>query len=265
MPDDYYVLQRSGEEIEELLDKADSATGAVRYDAAQTLTDAQKQQARGNIAAAPSGGGVMETVLEVSASSASESYDTFCAKLDAVLATMPSASVKFLRVYPPQYYGFGSDICALFKDSNDYAAVYTIGSYNKNRQGFRMIKYKRDSSDPAGQWDPLEYINPPMQLGVEYRITERYLGKPVYVKVVNCGQISDGKEIEHGISNMDYCISAQGLMSGMALPQIINHDLSSTWSAYISQVTKTKIRFECGTSVVGNNIAAVLKYTKTTN
>lgn len=52
MPDDYYVSQYSGEEIDDLLGKAGSATGAVRYDAAQTLTDEQKQQARGNIAAA---------------------------------------------------------------------------------------------------------------------------------------------------------------------------------------------------------------------
>lgn len=192
MPESYYVSQYSGEEIDDLLGKAGSATGAVRYDAAQSLTDAEQAQARGNIAAASSGGGVMETVLEVSASSASESYDTLCAKLDAVLATMPAASVKFLRVYPPQYYGSGSDMCALFKNTNDYASVYTIGSYNNDKQGFRMIKYKRDSSDPAGQWDPLEYINPPMQLGVEYRTTERCLGKPVYVKAIDFGAVAVG-------------------------------------------------------------------------
>lgn len=184
----------------------------VRYDAAQTLTDAQKQQARANIAAAPSGGGVMETTLEVDASSASESYDTFCAKLDEVLATMPSRSVKFLRVYPPQYYGFGSDMCALFKNTNDYASVYTIGSYNEERQGFRMIKHKRYTSDPAGHWDPLEYINPEMKLGVEYRTTERFLGKPVYVKVVDCGNLpnADIKSVSIGTSGLEKVIDISG-------------------------------------------------------
>lgn len=49
MPDDYYVSQYSGEEIDERLT---AAHNAVRYDAAQTLTDAQKTQARANIAAA---------------------------------------------------------------------------------------------------------------------------------------------------------------------------------------------------------------------
>ena len=168
------------------------ASNFVRYDAAQSLTDTQKTQARGNIGAAPSGGGVMESASSVEALSASESYDTFCAKLDEILVTMPVPSVKFLQVYPPQYYGYGQDMCALYKASNDYASAYTIGSYNSNTPGFRMIKHKIDSSDPAGIWDPLEWVNPPMQLGVEYRTTERFLGKPVYVKAINFGAVAVG-------------------------------------------------------------------------
>lgn len=39
------------------------------------------------------------------------------------------------------------------------------------------------------QWGPWEYINPFMMLGVEYRTTERYLGKPVYVKTINMGNL----------------------------------------------------------------------------
>ncbi len=38
-------------------------------------------------------------------------------------------------------------------------------------------------------WGPWEWINPPMDLGTEYRTTERYLGKPVYVKLVDCGEL----------------------------------------------------------------------------
>lgn len=50
MPDDYYVSQYSGEEIDALLGGA--GTGTVRYDAEQSLTDAQKTRARKNIDAA---------------------------------------------------------------------------------------------------------------------------------------------------------------------------------------------------------------------
>lgn len=36
------------------------------------------------------------------------------------------------------------------------------------------------ATDGVITWEPWEYVNPPMQLGVEYRTTERYNGKPVY-------------------------------------------------------------------------------------
>lgn len=36
-------------------------------------------------------------------------------------------------------------------------------------------------------WGPWEWSSPPMIAGVEYRTTERHLGKPVYVKLVDCG------------------------------------------------------------------------------
>lgn len=41
----------------------------------------------------------------------------------------------------------------------------------------------------AGVWQPWEYVNPPMDLGVEYRTTERYLGYPVYIKLINLGSL----------------------------------------------------------------------------
>lgn len=49
-------------------------------------------------------------------------------------------------------------------ESTDYPGCY-----------YRMV-------DGAQEW-----INPPMAVGVEYRTTERYLGKPVYVKAVSVG------------------------------------------------------------------------------
>lgn len=40
---------------------------------------------------------------------------------------------------------------------------------------------------------PWEWVNPPMQTGAEYRTTQRFWGKPVYYKIVDCGQIADNK------------------------------------------------------------------------
>lgn len=47
---------------------------------------------------------------------------------------------------------------------------------------------------------PWEWVNPLMQIGVEYRTTERFWGKPVYYKIVDCGKIADNKQVEHGIA-----------------------------------------------------------------
>lgn len=40
-----------------------------------------------------------------------------------------------------------------------------------------------------GVWGEWEWVNPPMQLGVEYRTTERYLGKPVYTMAFSTGNL----------------------------------------------------------------------------
>lgn len=63
-----------------------------------------------------------------------------------------------------------------------------------------------DDTLPSGETlaAVMEYQNPPMLLGVEYKTMERYLGKPVYVKTVDCGYLpSPGgtKNVSHGGSN----------------------------------------------------------------
>lgn len=48
-----------------------------------------------------------------------------------------------------------------------------------------------NTDDLGATAEPYEWDNPPMALGVEYRTTERYLGKPVYKQLVNCGYTPD--------------------------------------------------------------------------
>ena len=61
-----------------------------------------------------------------------------------------------------------------------------------------------------GVWGPLEWINPSMQIGVEYRTTERHNGKPVYKKAINTGALSAGtsKSVAHGVENIGLRLSA---------------------------------------------------------
>lgn len=48
----------------------------------------------------------------------------------------------------------------------------------------------------------VEWINPPMVLGTEYRTAERYLGSPVYTKLIDCGALPTDavkrKTVAHG-------------------------------------------------------------------
>jgi len=39
----------------------------------------------------------------------------------------------------------------------------------------------------GGVWSDWECVNPPAKLNVEYRTTERWMGKAIYTKVINCG------------------------------------------------------------------------------
>lgn len=57
-----------------------------------------------------------------------------------------------------------------------------------------------------GNWGEWEWVNPSMRLGVEYRTTERYMGKPVYVKLVDFGALPNAayKDVSLGVSGATY-------------------------------------------------------------
>lgn len=135
----------------------------VRYDAAQTLTDAQKTQARVNIAAAPDGfgyGGALDTV-----SGATD--EEFLAAVEAKLAAMPYMGAMQINWGSyPALDGFAR-VGTLAKHSGGQYASITGYSYG----GTAITRCKN-----AGTWGPWEWVNPPLALGVEYRTTERYLG-----------------------------------------------------------------------------------------
>lgn len=209
----------------------------------QSLTDAQKTQARGNIDAAPGGFGLGGVLVD-----APENSEGLA---DANLIT----ATGFYRAVRNVLYGGWHYIIHLNYDSATalQLAAYVSGEVYGAREKRRNV------------WGDWEHTNPPMELGVEYRTTERYLGKPVYYKIVDCGQIADNKQVEHGIVNMRDCISFQGLRGSMPMPSISNNNLSDPWSYYVADVDRTKITLACGTSAAGDTCHVMLKYTKTTD
>lgn len=240
MADDDYIHQYSGEEI----DAGITAAGkAVRYDLAQSLTAAQQTQARGNIAAAPDGYG-LGAVWNVAPSR------------DADLITGSGFQMAVLNT-PTGNSWWG--ILSFIYDA-DTATQWAMPQNTAAYYGSVCKREKR-----AGTWTPWEWVNPPLALGVEYRTTERYLGKPVYCKLVNCGEIAGDKTVAHGISSMSRCIFAQGNYLGAIIPMIVNRSLSDTRTVYISSVSNTAITIICGANITGGTCYVQVKYTKTTD
>lgn len=53
--------------------------------------------------------------------------------------------------------------------------------------GYTLHKTAFHEGNGYWAWDEWAWDNPPMEVGVEYRTTEQYQGKPVYTMLVDCG------------------------------------------------------------------------------
>ena len=249
-------------------------TGAVMpqsgdYNATQIPVSGEPEA--GSVAAAlsnkaPAGYGFGDALQSIETTSAEESYETYCAKVDAVLDGMPDRTAKLVLAYPPAVYGSAkTTVSLLYKGDANYAVLSNIGSSDVALCGWRMFKLRYPSSSSPSVWMPFEWEHPPIKIGVEYRTTERYGDSPIYVKAVDCGQIADGKEVQHGIANINIVIRYQGMRTGLSMPQVYNKNLGDPWSAYVVSVNQTRISLSCGESASGGNCAVILWYTKTTD
>lgn len=69
-----------------------------------------------------------------------------------------------------------------------------------NIYGYVAMRLGNVNTNAWGEW---EYVNPPMALGVEYRTTERYMGKAVYVKRIVLDALAIGTEAQPSRTNID--------------------------------------------------------------
>lgn len=95
-------------------------------------------------------------------------------------------------------------------------------------------------------WNPWEWINPPMVLGVEYRTTERHNGAVVYTKLINCGTLSNGATVP-----LDTSISV--IRFAARATNKIAYPFQNPDSAYFRKVIieAGKITMLCGSSAAG--------------
>lgn len=156
-----------------------AVAGSVRYDAAQSLTNEQKAQARGNINAAPDGFGLGGNATNIPGGADLNSYVKTGRYAQGTTLTMR----QILNL--PDAFSNGGIVVDVLAITSTY--VMQI-AYNL-RDNKDIITAMRQNY--VGTWQPWEYVNPPMELGIEYRTTDRYLGKPVYCKLIDCGAVPD--------------------------------------------------------------------------
>ena len=99
-----------------------------------------------------------------------------------------------------------------FNYDNESATQWGIPQNNKAFYGSVTKREKRNSA-----WGPWEWENPPMDLNTEYRTTERYMRKPVYVKMVNLGEGTNGKTVNVGTTEMIH-VECRATYRGWSLP-----------------------------------------------
>lgn len=221
---------------------------------------------------APAGYGFGDAIQEIATTSAEESYETYCAKVDAVLDEMPDKTAKLVRAYPPAVYGkAGTTVSLLYKSDANYAVLSNIGSADTDLCGWRMFKQRYPSSSSPAVWMPFEWENPPMKIGVEYRTTERYDGKPVFVMAVNGGAFPDNssKIIEVQIpdtSGQVKMLDCYGVLdNGTQIPGLFGESVfdASNYLGLFTQNGNGKFTISVGSGrTVGLNFTLFLKYWK---
>ena len=278
-PTEYYTSAYSGEEIDAAVKKvSEGLAGGVTsfngrsgvvvpqsgdYNATQIPVSGEPEAE--TVAAAlankaPAGFGFGDAVQSIETTSAGESYETYCAKVDAVLDGMPDKTAKLVLAYPPAVYGNAvTTISLLYKGDANYAVLSNIGSADAGLCGWRMFKLRYPSSSSPAVWRPFEWEHPPMKIGVEYRTTERYNSKPVYAKAISFGQAPNAtyKDVSHGIENFNQLVSYTGMMGGANLIEASALDSI--------QINASNIRITTNSDVSASYVYLVLRYIKTTD
>ena len=230
-----------------------AVAGSVRYDAAQSLTDGQKSQARGNIDAAPGGFGLGGNSKMLTPS---DNLDTL----------MQNGWFQYNENNPPK----GTLPTAL----SPYASLIHVSvagitcvqeAYDVTDSAFHGTVLRRTvyGLGAGAKIYPWEYENPPMKLGVEYRTTERYNVKAVYAKMVDCGvvpSVGSYKTVEISGANIR-SVEAYSPMRGNTLPFYGADGLELAIQGGFGNILIRN--YSHGSS--DTNIYATIKYTKDTD
>ena len=156
-------------------------------------------------------------------------------------------------------------------DSTVWAGYVTVDPFTGqitqtiNAQGkdaaYEAVRHYFDST-----WTPWEWKNPPMEIGVEYRTTERWQGKPVYYKVVDFGGLPNETTatVSIGAENIEWAfLDLSKSWAGPASDITTNYVQNSNGITEMS-VSGGKISITTNKSMTGTLAYITVKYTKRT-
>ena len=89
-------------------------------------------------------------------------------------------------------------------------------------------------------------MNPQMLYGTEYKTAERWAGKQIYTKLVNCGAMTNGGSFTYADETV-YPVRYAGYINGNPLPSLFSTYDSSSWK-YVVRVEYSKIYAYFGSS-----------------
>lgn len=285
------------ESVEAHPDLRIAVAGSIRYDAAQSLTDEQKAQARTNIGAANgtfktvhldnigwyriatcrnSGGGILS--LQHGWGSGGPSSFKFLVTMDVWNPALKCIDTDCFR---PQFTNarmvkLADGLTAIdvyYNVKYDNSPVICFIQTGQNSVAIQDPSYISDSDAlPDGETLllPMEYLNPPMAKGIEYRTTERYLGKPVYMKVFQAFEsLAKGGSVYNApISNVAKVISCTGESGGWNLPSdVIGGEVAGNFIHIGTQRSSTAVQVYAITNreTWAAPVYVTLRYTKTTD
>lgn len=143
---------------------------------------------------------------------------------------------------------YASDANPIMVGSVGIAYAYgRVDAYDGNRAKMTIVpvfpEYKSTIVRYAGEggtWGEWEWVNPPMNIGVIYRTTERYNGKPVYACAVHAGYLSAGdNSIEHKLGEVEQPISIDVYNNGVEILTGCNLITNLTMGGYYIYMSAT--------------------------
>lgn len=122
----------------------------------------------------------------------------------------------------------------------------------------------------------VEWLNPPMELGVEYRTVKRHCGKPVYTKAFDFGALpsTNIKTVSTGITNGEWVVSCAARTSnGISLPYRSKTGIANLtgglsgaiYNIMLQDINVNNVTIATSYDLSSLSAVFVLEYTKTTD